>query len=438
MKKVNARASALEILIEFEQKQAYSNLLLNHYLTQHSLSDADRRLVTELVYGVIQRLNTLDWIADQLIKKGIDSLQPWVRQVIRIGLYQLMYLDKIPAHAAVYETVQLAKKRGHAGIVRLVNGVLRAFLRKKESLSLPDLAIEYSVPAWMAKRMVETFGKEDAIQMMNTTLQPPHVSIRVNRLKTNREQMLQRFSGQAEISQIAKDGLVLKRSGNPATHPWYKEGLYTVQDESSMLVADALQPVAGMKILDACAAPGGKTTHLAERMNNQGNIVACDQYVHKVNLIAKHAERLGIRIIDTHAVDFRQFSSNQQFDAVLLDAPCSGLGVIRRRPEIKWRKAEQDLQSLLDLQRQLLDVCALYVKPGGVLVYSTCTWEPRENQEQIKQFLRRHQDFMLDPHLSELLPAVVIQKAMHTEGMVQILPHYFQSDGFFIARMVRR
>lgn len=438
MKKENARSCALKILIEFEQKKAYSNLLLNHSLKQYALSERDRRLVTEFVYGVIQRLNTLDWVADQFIKKGIDSLQPWVRLVIRLGLYQLMYLDRIPDRAAVYETVQLAKRWGHPGVVKLVNGVLRTYLRKKGDLSFPTIAIQYSVPSWMANRMIEIFGRDEAIQMMKSNLQPPKVCIRVNRLKTDLNQMLERFSGHAEPSPIAKDGLIVKRAGNPADHKWYKEGYYTVQDESSMLVADALRPVAGMNIFDACAAPGGKTTHLAERMNNEGTIVACDQYQHKVNLIEAHAERLGIDIIETKTVDVRQFRVEQQFDAVLLDAPCSGLGVISRRPEIKWRKEDKDMQSLIQLQRQLLDVCASYVKPEGVLIYSTCTWEPRENQEQVRQFLNRHEEFMLDSRLSEYLPKAVIEKAMLEEGMVQILPHHFQSDGFFIARLIRR
>lgn len=438
MKQIDARTCALKILIEFEQKQAYSNLLLNRYLKEDRLSEPDRRLVTELVYGVIQRLNTLDWVADQLLRKGVDSLQLWVRQLLRLGLYQLMYLDKIPARAAVYETVQLAKNWGHPGIAKLVNGVLRNYLRKKQSLHFPNIAIQYSVPPKMVERMIEIFGQERAIEIMKANLAPPKVSIRVNRLKTDRAQMLKRFAQQAEASQIAKDGLILQRVGNPAANQWYEEGFYTVQDESSMLVADAVSPVANMQILDACAAPGGKATHLAERMQNQGRIIACDQYVHKVKLIDAHAKRLGIDIISTQALDMRHFQSEQQFDVVLLDAPCSGLGVIRRRPEIKWRKEQQDLQALLELQRQLLDVCASYVKPGGVLVYSTCTWEPKENQDQIEQFLQRQRKFVLDPHLAELLPTAVRQKAMQQEGMVQILPHHFQSDGFFIARLVRR
>lgn len=438
MKKKTARASALEILIQFEQKQAYSNLLLNHYLKQHTLSELDRRLTTELVYGIIQRLHTLDWVADQLVKKGIHSLEPWVRQVIRIGLYQLMYLDRIPDRAAVYETVQLAKERGHPGIVRLVNGVLRAYLRKKEQLRFPNRSIQYSYPSWMVKRMMETFGEKEAIQMMEASLQPPKISLRVNRLKTTPNQMIRHFEGGAFLSALSKDGIIIEKSGNPADSTWYSNGFYTVQDESSMFVTEVVNPQPGMRILDACAAPGGKTTHLAERMRNQGKILACDVYDHKVKLIEAHAHRLGITIIQTQTLDIRQFQPKQCFDIVLLDAPCSGLGVIRRKPEIKWRKNKQEIESLIVLQRQLLDSCAWLVKPGGVLVYSTCTWEPKENQEQIEQFFTRHPDFIPDPQLLKLLPDAVKRRAIIGRGFVQILPHHFQSDGFFIARLIKQ
>lgn len=438
MKKETARMSALKILMKFEQKQAYSNLLLHQSLKQQRFTEPDRRLVTELVYGVIQRLNTLDWVADQLVKKGVDSLLPWVRQVIRIGLYQLMFLDKIPNRAAVYETVQLAKRWGHPGMARLVNGVLRNYLRKKEQLPFPNLAIQYSFPTWMVKRMIEVFGEETAVQIMKTSHQRPKKSVRVNRLKPDLHHMIDAFSEQAKPSLIARDGWILEKEGNPAEYQWYKKGYYTVQDESSMLVAEALNPTAGMTILDACAAPGGKTTHLAERMKNQGKILACDLYPHKVKLIDDHAKRLGIRIIATHAVDMRNFQSDQQFDAVLLDAPCSGWGVIQRKPEIKWRKEEKNIESLLVLQRQLLEVCARHVKPGGILLYSTCTWEPRENQEQIEQFLAQHPEFQPDPQLSTYFPEMVTQHAIQGTGFIQILPHHFQSDGFFMARLIKR
>lgn len=437
MKNVSARLVALDILIEFEQKKAYSHLLLNHHLQKRQLQTVDKRLVTELVYGVIQRRSTLDWIIDRLVKKGVDALERWVHQLLRLGIYQLMFLDKIPERAAVYETVNLAKRRGHPGIVKLVNGVLRAYLRERARMTFPDLATKYAFPEWLVTRMKEAFGEQTAIEMMKVSLKPPKTSIRVNRLKTSLEELEQQFAEQMIRSRVAEEGAILHKVGNPVDSPWYQQGYYTIQDESSMLVAKALHPIPGMKVLDMCAAPGGKTTHLAELMNNHGSILACDQHPHKVKMIERQAKRLGISIIRTQALDMRQFQSMEQFDAILLDAPCTGFGVIQRKPEIKWRRKPQDIQQLVDLQQTLLDVCAKYLKPGGKLVYSTCTWEPAENQQQIKQFLTSYPAFQPDPALIDDLPSVVSKQALYGVGWVQILPHHFQSDGFFIARLVK-
>lgn len=438
MKKKSARLVALEILQQCDEKKAYSNLLLNHTLEQKPLSARDRGLVTELVYGVIQRLRSLDWIIDQLVRKGVDSLQPWVRQVLRMGLYQLMYLDKIPEHAAVNEMVQIAKHRGHQGIAKLVNGVLRTYLRQKDHIKFPNDRIAYSYPDWLATRMEKAFGKQIARQMMQSTLQSPKVSVRINRLKTNRDQWMKEYSYFGSPSMISEDGFILEKVGNPVQSDEYHKGYYTIQDESSMLVAQVLNPLPGMKILDACAAPGGKTTHIAERMENQGCVLACDLYPKKLALVQNQANRLGIEIIQTEARDMRDFRSDQQFDAILLDAPCSGFGVIRRKPEIKWRRNPQEIGRLVELQQKLLHVCAAHLKPGGVFVYSTCTWEPAENQKQIENFLAIHSEFQPDDSLKDLLPEIVNQRAIHGNGWVQILPHHFQSDGFFIVRLKKQ
>lgn len=437
MKNRSARAIALEILIEFEQKQAYSNLLLHHHLSKSQLKTVDKRLVTELVYGVIQRLSTLDWLINQLVKKGVASLEPWVKQTLRLGLYQLMYLDRIPPRAAVFETVSLAKKRGHAGIAKLINGVLRAYLRKKDEITFPDLATKYAFPPWLVKRMISAFGQSTAEAMMGTSLRPPKVSIRVNCLRTDHATLERHWGEQVTASVVSKDGMILHKMGNPVESEWYQKGYYTVQDESSMLVAHALSPSPGMAVLDVCAAPGGKTTHLAELMNNQGSILASDLHPHKLKLIDAHATRLGIDIIQTQAKDMRTFHSEQSFDAILLDAPCSGFGVIQRKPEIKWRRSQQEITALVQLQQDLLQMCTKHLKPGGILLYSTCTWEPTENQEQIKRFLAAHPDFQPDLHLPSFLPTAVNECAITGQGWVQILPHHFQSDGFFIARLIK-
>ncbi|WP_089967611.1 16S rRNA (cytosine(967)-C(5))-methyltransferase RsmB [Lihuaxuella thermophila] len=452
MTALSARECALDILIKIEQNQSYSNLALNRFLVASGLNERDKRLVTELVYGCIQRLNTLDWILNHLVKKGIDSLEPWVRQVLRMGIYQLTYLDKIPERAAVHESVQISKKRGHKGIAGLVNGVLRSYLRRKEELAPParpqtlqEKAIAYSHPEWLIKRMEQAYGEETTRLALLANHVPPKVSIRVNTLKINRDDFVGKWNeeqeGEAVPSSVSPEGVIIKRGGNPAYSRLYEEGYCTIQDESSMLVGRVLAPRPGMRVLDACAAPGGKTTHLAEQMNNEGLILACDIHPHKMELIRENAGRLGITIVEPQLADARELPGRLPpeagFDAILLDAPCSGLGVIHRKPDIKWSKEARDIDALVQVQKELLDAAASMLKPGGTLVYSTCTWEPRENQEQLAAFLSRHPGFKPDFRLAEVLPEQVRGSAVLGEGWVQILPHHFQSDGFFIARLVK-
>jgi 16S rRNA (cytosine967-C5)-methyltransferase len=452
MVKQSAREVALDILLRVEQTAAYSHLLLQQTLQKSPLDRRDKRLVTELVYGTIQYLNTIDWILHHLVKQGIDSLEPWIRQVLRIGIYQLAYLTKIPQQAAVHEMVELSKKRGHRGITGLVNGVLRSYLRQQTKLhppihplTLPEKAIAYSHPEWMIERMEQAYGEETTQLALLANQMVPKVSIRVNTLKIDQVSLIQTwneaFVGAAHSSTIAQDGIILRKGGNPAATSLFEQGYYTIQDESSMLVSQVLAPKPGMCILDACAAPGGKTTHLAARMHNQGSIIACDIHPHKLNLIRAHAKRLGIDIIQTKLADVRKLPSQSTyhaaFDAVLLDAPCSGLGVIQRKPDIKWRKKVEDIAALHFLQAEMLQAVAQLVKPGGTLVYSTCTWEPHENKEQVEHFLRCHPEFAPDGESFADLPEVVRKTAIFGEGWLQILPHHFHSDGFFIARLQR-
>ncbi|GAA5346140.1 16S rRNA (cytosine(967)-C(5))-methyltransferase RsmB [Planifilum fimeticola] len=446
-----AREVALDVLIAVEERGAYSNLLLNRTLERTSLSPRDRRLATELVYGTIQRLNTLDWILDRFVKKGVRSLQPWVRQLLRLGLYQLHYLDRMPYRAAVHETVNLAKRRGHKGIAGLVNGVLRAYLRDDRNWSwlaaprtVEDWALATSHPVWMVRRFQEVFGEETAWNILSANNEPPPLSLRVNPLKADRERLLLEIAessgGEARPSLLSPQGIVLRGFGSPASLPGFREGMFTVQDESSMLVAEAVAPRPGQFGLDACAAPGGKTTHLAEKMGNRGRIVALDIHPHKLRLIEENARRLGISIVEARQADARDLTGavEEPADFVLLDAPCSGLGVIRRKPDIKWRKETADIDGVVALQWQMLISVSRWVRPGGTLVYSTCTLEPRENEEQIRRFLEKHPEFTPDEGLSDLLSPAVIQKASIAPGMVRILPHHFGSDGFFIARLVRK
>ena len=450
-KQLTARGAALEVLTAVAERQAYSNLMLNSVLEKGDLSPQDARLATELVYGTIQRQYALDWILENLVKKGLQSLEPWVVQLLRLSLYQLRFLDKVPNHAAVNEAVRLAKQRGHKGIAGLVNGVLRNYLRQQHKWRLPenpktvkDLALVTSHPEWMVRRFQKSYGVENARALLQANNQVPPLTLRSNSLRISSQELLEALKKEYPTSKLKKSllseqGVIMQGGGNPITSNLYREGFFTFQDESSMLVSEVVDPQPGQRGLDACAAPGGKTTHLAEKMNNQGTLLACDLYAHKVRLIQQNATRLGLTMIEAFQADARQLSQSlttEPFDFVLLDAPCSGLGVIRRKPEIKWRK-EGEIEPLLSLQRQLLESVSSLVRLGGTLVYSTCTMDPRENEEQVAAFLAAHPSFRLDSEIEARLPEPVRRKGIVREGMVQLLPHHFNSDGFFIARMIK-
>ncbi|NGQ93815.1 16S rRNA (cytosine(967)-C(5))-methyltransferase RsmB [Brevibacillus sp. SYP-B805] len=447
-KKAGARDIALDVLTRIEEKRSYSNLELKHVLDKTPLSAPDAGLVTELVYGTIQRRHTLEYVLAQFVK-GQKKLQPWVRQLLLLSLYQIRYLDRVPDRAAVHEAVEIAKRRGHAGIASLVNGVLRNVLRQPQVWEkLPDktpverIAFQESHPEWLVARWLRVYGEAETNAICRSNNLPPHPSVRVNRLKTTREELLAAMRAEApeaSLSSVSPFG-ILPGPGNPAHSRWYREGYCTIQDESSMLVAPALGVKAGHRVLDACAAPGGKTTHLAELMENQGEIIACDIHPHKEELIRQNAERLGITIIKTLVSDAWHLPDRGlgQFDRILLDAPCTGFGVIRRKPDLKWNKSADDIAEIAALQMQLLTRLSGMLAPGGLLVYSTCTIEPEENQLLVERFVAEHPEFALDDALVEDLPPAVAAKAETGRGYVQILPHHFHSDGFFIARLKRR
>jgi len=445
--KKGARELALDVLNRVEEQKSYSNLELKSVLDKADLSAADAGLVTELVYGTIQRKLTLDFVLSHFV--GGKKLQAWVRNLLRVSLYQIRFLDRIPERAAVHEAVEIAKRRGHQGIASMVNGVLRNVLRQPDVWErepqgdlVERLSVAYSHPQWLVHQWLEVYGEEKTRAICEANNRAPHSSIRVNRLKTSREALLSQMQEEgkaAEASLLSPDGILLA-GGNPAGTSWFQKGYCTVQDESSMLVALAVAPKAGMRVLDACAAPGGKTTHLAERMDNQGEIVASDVHPHKRELIVRTAKRLGIDIIEAIVSDALDLPDRNlgRFDRILLDAPCSGLGVIRRKPDLKWNKTPEDVKAIAELQYELLVRLSSMLAPDGLLVYSTCTIEPAENQEIVKRFVAEHPEFVLDQTLADEMPPAVREKLDATPGFMQILPQDFDSDGFFIARLKRK
>jgi len=446
-RKVSAREAALDILTRVEQDQAYSNLLLNQTLVKLRLERQEAGLATELVYGTIQRLNTIDYFLERFATKGLGKLQPWVRSLLRMSFYQLYFLDRIPAHAAVSEAVNLAKKRGHQGIAGLVNGILRSVLREMDELKVPGdlpdarrIALEESHPEWLVERWVRRYGPKEAALVCHADNEPPRTSIRVNSMRGSREEMqasLEEAGFTVRPSELAPDGLIIESGGNMAETPFFASGDVSIQDESSMLVARVVAPEPGMKVLDCCAAPGGKTVHLSELMKDKGEIFASDVHEHKEKLIREQATRLRLFSIRTLVSDARELGSRfpqASFDRILLDAPCTGLGVIRRKPDMKWSKQEKEIQEVAKVQRDILSAVHPLLKPGGILVYSTCTTEPEENERQIRRFLEETPGFELISFPEGLLPEGSAAEAGRG-GMLQLLPHHFHSDGFFIARM---
>ncbi|GIN83751.1 ribosomal RNA small subunit methyltransferase B [Heyndrickxia sporothermodurans] len=435
-RKKNVRESALEILEAVEKNQAYSNLLLNHVIKRNHISGHDIGLLTEITYGTLQRKYTLDFYLKPFIKK---KLEKWVQILLRLSLYQMIYLDKIPDRAVIYEAVEIAKNRGHRGISSLVNGVLRAIQREGvPSLDLikdpiERIATETSHPKWMVSRWVSQFGIEKTKAMCQTNLLAPTQTARVNTTKATRNLVVEMLEGEGfEIQESPiVDEAIRCLKGNLAHSKAFADGFITIQDESSMLVAYALKVESNQFILDCCAAPGGKTTHIAEKLNQTGKVIALDLHEHKIKLIQENADRLGLTNIETKALDSRkvtEYFKKESFDRVLVDAPCSGLGVLRKKPDIKYSKSEEDLAALQSIQLSILEQAAQLLKPGGVLVYSTCTVDNEENENTVEQFLHRFSEFEPNPlRLTEAINTFI------EEYKVQIFPQDFGGDGFFIA-----
>jgi 16S rRNA (cytosine967-C5)-methyltransferase len=437
----NVRETALELLETIEKNQSYSNLILHHAIEKNKVPVRDIGLLTELVYGTLQRKMTLDFFLKPFIKEG-KKLDKWVPHLLRLTLYQIVFLDKIPERAAIFEAVEIAKKRGHKGVASLINGVLRSIQREGlPSLTEIDdpierLSIETSHPTWLVKRWVEQFGFEKTKEMCKLNLTAPTQTARVNISLISRDDCLVKLREEGylvEPSAIIQESIHCLK-GNLASSNAFKEGLLTIQDESSMLVAHALGINENNKILDACAAPGGKSTHIAEKLKGTGTVYSMDLHEHKVRLIKENASRLQLNNINAQALDSRKIDEqfqNETFDRILLDAPCSGLGVMRRKPDMKYTKMEADLNRLQTIQLDLLKAVSPLLKKNGILVYSTCTVDQEENEAVIQKFLEQNVDFEGDLDWKERMPEA-IQPLIQSYDL-QIFPQDFGSDGFYIA-----
>ncbi|MCI0764607.1 16S rRNA (cytosine(967)-C(5))-methyltransferase RsmB [Bacillus sp. TL12] len=435
----NVRELALDGLMQVEKSGAYSNLLLNNLIEKSQIDRKDVGLLTEIVYGTIQRRDTLDYYLQPFLRKKVEA---WVKVLLRLSLYQMIYLDRVPERAVIHEAVEIAKRRGHKGIAGMVNGVLRSIQREGvpslDEIQNPvkRLAVATSHPEWLVQEWTTAYDLETAEKMCEVNMLPPVPTARVNVDKVMVEEaidLLKQEGVEAQSGDLSDDAIQIEK-GNVAHTEAFQKGFLSIQDESSMLVARALEPAEGDKVLDSCAAPGGKTTHIAERLKGTGQVMSLDLHPHKVRLIQQQAKRLGLENVETKALDARKVQehfASESFDKILVDAPCSGFGVIRRKPDIKLGKEKGDSERLSTIQLSILEKVAPLLKAGGRLVYSTCTIEKIENEQVIEQFLQEHPEFEWDTTMKERMPEKL--RPYINEGQVQILPHYFATDGFYIA-----
>jgi len=439
------RAHALDVLVKVGDNGAFSHLLIDQTLKSNDLESRDQGLFTELVYGTLNRKLTLAYDLDQFVKKT-NKLQSWVKWLLYLSIYQLKYLDKVPDHAVVNEAVELAKKRGHQGIVKLVNGVLRQALRQgfpsydKIEPETKRLSIETSTPEWLIERWVDSYGLEKAEQIAKAQLIKADKSVRVNPLKMSRDEVKQHLTEDGfavEDSPFSSKGLIIN-TGNILKHPFFEDGIVTIQDQTSMLVGEMMAVKEGQTILDSCSAPGGKSTDLAERLSNTGRVYSYDLHEKKTSLVEKKAAQLGLINMKTKAMDARkldQVFEPKTFDRILIDAPCSGFGVIRTKPDIKYTKTSEDVLNLSMIQFDMLSTIMPLLKEDGKLIYSTCTIDPTENEALVAEFLSGQTRYEVDPTFFTELPDFLQNSAGITPFGLQIFPDEYQTDGFFLTRL---
>lgn len=413
------------------------------------LTDLDKTFAREIVYGVLRWRGRLDWIIAAYSRIKPSRLERAILAILRMGAYQILFMDRVPAPAAVDESVKLAKGLRKKEATAFVNGILRGIAEGRKEITYPDLqthpidniAAFHSLPQWLVRRWVDQFGREETIALCSANNQFPSLTVRVNTLKASREEVIQQLHDQgieASPTPFSPVGLCIKDP--PALTSWapLQDGWLQVQNEAAQLVSLILASKPGQRVLDLCAAPGGKTTHLAELMQDQGEIIAVDVSQAKLALVQENCRRLGISIVKAMALDATKplpFPSGS-FDGCLIDAPCTGLGTLRRHPEGKWRIKEQDITRLQEMQGQILRQAAPLVKQGGVLVYSTCTLTSEENEGVIKAFLSEHPEFRLE-NASELLPRGC-EGLVDSQGYLRTFPHRHGMDGFFAARLKRK
>jgi len=436
------RGTAVKILNRVERTDSYLDKLLDIELKSSELSDLDKGLLNELVHGVLRWQNRLDWVLNGFSHGNFAKSEINVKNSLRVALYQILFLERIPHAAAVNEGVEFIKRIRGEKPAGLVNAVLRNIIRNIEGIRYPDpnedivqhLSVFYSHPHWIVKRWLNRIGEEETRKFLIANNERPSLSLRINRLKvspaqflTLLEQLQISYSGSTHLDHFVK----VKSLSKIGQMDLFRNGFFTIQDESAALPCLLLAPKPGERVIDMCAAPGGKTTNIAELMLNQGEVISVDKYEAKLNLIKGSCERLGLTNVKLIAADAATLEVGLA-DKVILDAPCSGLGVLAKKPDIKWKRDVADILKLTVLQKELMENAARVLKPGGVLVYCTCTTEPEENEDMVKAFLQRHQEFRMED-----ARAFVSSDLVNQDGCVETFPHRHQMDGSFAVRLVK-
>ncbi|ADI65909.1 16S rRNA (cytosine(967)-C(5))-methyltransferase [Trichormus azollae] len=430
------------IALKEVHKGAYADVALDRVLQKFKLPDNDRRLMTELVYGSVRRQRTLDTLIDKLATKKAHQQPPELRTILHLGFYQLRYQEKIPVSAAVNTTVELAKENGFSSLTGFVNGLLRQYLRLIESssepLKLPEnpverLGILHSFPDWIIEVWLEQLGLKETERLCAWMNKTPTIDLRVNILRSSLEKVESAFKSAGVLVRpipYLPQGLRLISSTGPIKNlPGFREGWWTVQDSSAQLVSHLLDPKPGNVVIDVCAAPGGKTTHIGELMGDKGKIWACDQTASRLRRLKENVQRLHLESIEICTGDSRNLTQfNNIADCVLLDAPCSGLGTMHRHADARWRQTPSSVQELSQLQKELISHTANFIKVGGVLVYATCTLHPMENEEVISQFLAVNPHWQIESPGSDLVDIA-------SPGWLKVWPHQRDMDGFFMVRL---
>jgi 16S rRNA (cytosine967-C5)-methyltransferase len=449
---ISGRKLAELVLNRVEGRASYLNLALPEVFREHPQAELrERAFCTELTYGVYRHLYTLDYFLGRLLSRPFDSLKMPVQNIMRIALYQLMYLPEIPARAVCFSAVEQTKNSPYQGLAPLVNAVIRAYLRNKDKLKPPNrhlnlldfLEIEYSQPRWMIERWLDRYGEARTEQLLQVNNEEPPLTLRFNQYQGSINEVLDEFDERGikySMGLFLPEAIQVKSMSGPLDKLLsFQNGKVFVQDESSMLVAHLVAPKPGETVIDLCAAPGGKSTHIAELMSDQGKIWSIDDHSHKIDLITQNAKRLKLQSIRPYLADARNFKipGGGLADAVLVDVPCTGTGVLRRRVDARYRRQPEDIENLVAIQREILRNASRLVRPGGRLIYSTCTLEPEEDKEQIQWFLSKHPEFQA-VDFGTFLPEMPVRYLDDPwDKWLTILPISGGGDGFFMCRMER-